>query len=184
MRLIIVSGATATGKTTIAKQVADSLGYALYSKDIIKEALFDSQTKASHGYFWYERHAKDIFFREIEKSISQDTSIIAESNFMKNDKRRLKSLLNKNVLVAEIYCSARGFIRLRRFVSRGEGTIRHKAHRDRRWYLAVFIECLLKYVGIEWPYGPVGISGKMINVDTTDFSKVNFENILEFAKKS
>jgi predicted kinase len=183
MRLIIVSGATATGKTTLAKIIADNLGYTLYTKDAIKEEIYDSQ-KENHGYFWYERKAKDAFFSSIQRDISIGKSIVIENNFMRSDKRRLKSLLNKNVQVIEIYCKARGFTRLKRFINRGEITQRHKAHSDRKWYPTVFIGSLLNYIGIQWPYGPVGISNKILNLDTTDVSKINIKKITKFLNKA
>jgi predicted kinase len=182
MRLIIVSGATATGKTTLAQKIADNLGYVLYSKDTIKERLYDSVPKTNHGYFWYEKKAKDKFFNSIEKDISKGKSLVVENNFMRNDKRRLKSLLNKEVQVAEIYCKARGFTRLRRFINRGESKQRHSAHNDRKWYATVFIGALLNYIGIEWPYGPVHVSSKVPFLDTTDISNIRIRKIADFVK--
>lgn len=183
MRLVIVSGATATGKTYIAKNIADRMKYTLYSKDAIKEELFDKHLRTKHNYFWYEKKAKSIFFDEIKNSISKDISIVVENNFMKNDKRRLSALINKEVQVVEIYCIARGFTRLKRFIKRGESELRHKAHYDRKWYPTVFIGCLLGYIGIKWPYGPLAITSKVLTLDTTDFSKVGMEQIVEFSKK-
>ena len=41
-RLVIVSGASASGKSSIARDLAQELGLALLAKDDIKEGLFDS----------------------------------------------------------------------------------------------------------------------------------------------
>jgi len=42
MKLIIINGLPGTGKTTIAKPMAEQLGFPLVSKDTIKEFLFDT----------------------------------------------------------------------------------------------------------------------------------------------
>src|SRR5438552_2792674 len=41
-RLVIVSGSSASGKSSIARDIAAKLGLALIAKDDVKEALFDS----------------------------------------------------------------------------------------------------------------------------------------------
>ena len=41
MNLVIVSGPEATGKSGIAQEVAQLLGYKYQSKDVIKEQMFD-----------------------------------------------------------------------------------------------------------------------------------------------
>lgn len=180
--MIIVSGATATGKTTLAQIIADEFGYILYSKDIIKEKLYDSQAGTNHGYFWYEKRAKNIFFNAILNDISHAKSLVVENNFMRNDKRRLKSLIGTDVQVAEVYCKARGFTRLKRFIARGESGQRHNAHNDRSWYPTVFIGALLNYIGIQWPYGPVRVTDKILYLDTTDTSRIEVEKITKFIK--
>ena len=42
MKIVIINGIPGTGKTTIAKPLADQLGFPLISKDTIKEFLFDT----------------------------------------------------------------------------------------------------------------------------------------------
>jgi predicted kinase len=41
-RLVIVSGPSASGKTSIARELAEELGLALLAKDDVKESLFDT----------------------------------------------------------------------------------------------------------------------------------------------
>jgi predicted kinase len=38
---ILVSGAPGSGKTTLARKLAEAIGFEMISKDAIKEALFD-----------------------------------------------------------------------------------------------------------------------------------------------
>lgn len=183
MKLIIISGAPATGKTTIAKQLSHAFGYSIHSKDSIKEAIYESEQGARHGFLWYEERSKKKLFHEIEKSVSRDETIIIESNFIKADRPRLQSLIKGDVRTIEVYCFTRGFTRLIRFMKRSEDGARHKVYGDRKWYLTTFIESLLNYVGSSWPYSSTGITDKLLGVDTADFSKVNFKQITEFVER-
>ncbi|NCU37689.1 hypothetical protein EOL96_01325 [Candidatus Saccharibacteria bacterium] len=61
MNLIIVSGPEATGKTYIARQISSQLGYAYQSKDVIKETIYDTYTRSTWDYGWYESEAKQEF---------------------------------------------------------------------------------------------------------------------------
>lgn len=149
MNLTIVSGPEATGKTAVGKEVARILGYKYQSKDMIKEALFDSEPHNTWDYSWYENKAKDAFFDSIGQLISKKKSAVIESNFTSHDKMRLDTLINSDILISEIYCRAQGMTSFKRFIKRNESGARHKGHHDRRWYGQVLIEDLLGYVGVE-----------------------------------
>lgn len=45
MNLIVVEGGSGTGKTTLARQLAQDLGYQVFLKDTYKEAQFDQLNK-------------------------------------------------------------------------------------------------------------------------------------------
>lgn len=184
MQVIIVSGPEATGKTSIAKSLAASLGYKYITKDSIKERLFDTSRKHSTwNYAWYENKAKKQFFSEVHELIKGRNDVVIESNFIGKDKKRLSSLLTKDVFLVEIYCTAKGMTTFKRFVSRNESGNRHSGHHDRRWYGKVLLEDLLQYVNIRWPSRPSYLTNKLLIVDTTDFSKVDIEKIIKFVKE-
>lgn len=178
MYLIIISGPPASGKTTLGSIIADNLDFEFLAKDEIKERLFNSGARTTYDYSWYEKRAKDLLFDNLRLAIAKNQSLVIEANFIKSDKKRLISCLNKSMYITEMYCSARGMTRFSRFVKRNESGMRHKAHYDRRWYTSVFLSSLLSYVGIEWPYKPLNISMRM-NIDTTHPSKINYKKLLE-----
>lgn len=182
MNLVIVSGPEATGKTVIGKEIARLLEYRYQSKDTIKETLYDSMKHNTWDYLWYEKRAKDELFKEIREFISKNQSVVIESNFISADKQRLRSCMDDKAIIAEIYCTARGLTSFRRFVSRNEKGVRHKGHHDRRWYPKIFLEDLLHYVKIQWPHKPLGFTEKILVVDSTDFSKVDYKKIADFVE--
>lgn len=183
MNLIIVSGPEASGKTAIAKHIAKNLGYVYRGKDELKEALFDKAPVNTWHFVYYEKRAKNQLFDLVDNDIKSKTSIIIESNFFKTDKRRLKHRLNDEVKVTEIFCTAKGFTSLRRFVARNESGHRHKGHHDRRWYPNVFFNCLFRIFGIDLLYKPFGFNDRLMFVDSTDFSKIDYDKIIEFIKQ-
>lgn len=184
MNLVIVSGPEATGKTAIGKEIARILNYRYQSKDTIKEALYDSLKHSTWDYSWYEKRAKNELFKEIEEFISKNQSVVIESNFISTDKRRFNNYLNDKVIITEIYCTARGMTSLRRFVSRNEKGIRHKGHHDRRWYPVILLEDLLGYISIRWPHKPLGFNQRLLIVDSTNFSQIDYEKIVSFVKQT
>ena len=63
MKIILVSGIPASGKTTIAKSIGDKLELPLHTKDQEKEKLFSSETKSTYlRWGWYEKRANDMLF--------------------------------------------------------------------------------------------------------------------------
>lgn len=182
MQLVIISGPEATGKSAIGLKLAEQTGYRYESKDEIKEALFDKAPRSTWNYSWYENKSKQQLFNRLVQLIADGTNTIVESNFMGNDKAKLKECLTHDVQVAEIYCTARGMTSFRRFVSRNESGRRHKGHHDRRWYAPVFFGCCLRSFGIQWPYGPVGLTQKLLKLDSTEFSKLDLQAITQFVQ--
>ena len=180
MHLVIISGPEATGKSEIGRKISEQLGYKYESKDRIKEALFDKRPRTTWDYSWYENEAKQQFFHKINGLISNNINAVIESNFIGTDKIKLEKCLSSEVLLTEIYCTASGMTSLRRFIGRNEGGRRHKGHHDRRWYIKVFAQDCLRYIGIQWPYKPLGLTDKFLKVDSTDFTKVNFDEISKF----
>jgi predicted kinase len=183
MNLVIVSGPEATGKTAIGQAVARLLGYRHQTKDTIKEALFDVRPRSTWHHAWYEEQAKSEFFSEIERFIDRKQSVVIESNFIAEDRQRLADCLNAGVVITEIYCTARGLTSFKRFVKRNETGNRHSGHHDRRLYGLVFFQNLFRYF-TRWPYKPLGLTKKLLVVDTTDFSRVDYKKIADFVKQT
>lgn len=80
--LIIVSGASASGKTYLAEQLRDALGYPLFAKDTFKEAMMDEtppesrEQSAAIG-----RHAWPALFTAAELVMGHLAGLILEANF-------------------------------------------------------------------------------------------------------
>jgi predicted kinase len=183
MHIIIISGPSAAGKTTVSKIITRELGYRECSKDAIKERLFKASPRSTHRFIWYENHARETFYQEIKSNLLAHKSLVIESNFTKRDRKILASLVNKNMQISEIHCTAKGFIRFKRFLQRTRSGIRHPGHHDRKWYVSMFLECLISYSPITWPYIPMNLSESLYVLDTSDFTKVDYDEVIRFIKE-
>jgi adenylate kinase family enzyme len=181
MNVVIISGPEATGKSAIGKEIGAETGFFYLSKDKAKEKLYDKESHNTWDYKWYENLAKKYFFKEIKDNLDQNNSIIIESNFIKDDIEQLADILNnRNIIMHEVFCTAKGLTSFKRFVQRNESKIRHKGHHDRRWYAKVLSQDLIRYLGFKWPYKPLGFTNKLMIVDSTNFAAIDYKKILNF----
>jgi predicted kinase len=129
--LVIVTGAPATGKTTIARSLAKEMGLPLVSKDAIKEELYDNLEDAdpsdSHrlGYA-----AIKLMFSWVRTMLEANVSMILESNFHRThstDDLEALFAISRPVLVQ---CDAPTRHAIDRYIARSEKGERHPVHDD------------------------------------------------------
>lgn len=130
-RLVVVTGAPATGKTTVARALARRLGYALICKDDVKESLADalgagdrerSRELGAAAYAVMERLAS--------RMLDEDVSVILEANFWRERSEAWLRALADGRDAAVIVCSVAPELRRERFRARGAAGIRHAVHLD------------------------------------------------------
>lgn len=184
MKLIIISGAPATGKSTIGLYIARRRNYSSISKDTLKEKLYESETTPSWHYWWYERQAKNLFFEQLSLAIAADQNLIIEANFVTPDIKRLQTYLDSKVIISEIYCPTNGLTSFKRFVTLNESGNRHHGYNDRQWYLPMLVEAMLRYFGIAWPYTPTHVASTLLRVNTTYPALFALDSILDFCTSS
>lgn len=129
----IVSGPPGAGKTHLARQLAARLALPWYSRDTIKEALFDTLG-------WSDRsRSKDlgaasvaVLFSLLSDALGAGTSCLTESNFRRTlsspDFQRLLSTTGAGAV--QIQCGTDGETLLNRFTARSLSTERHPCHCD------------------------------------------------------
>lgn len=133
--VVIVSGPSGAGKTHLARQLAARLALPWYSRDTIKEALFDTLG-------WSDRsRPKDlgaasvaVLFSLLSDALGAGTSCLTESNFRRTlsspDFQRLLSTTGAGAV--QIQCGTDGETLLNRFTARFLSTERHPGHCDDR----------------------------------------------------
>lgn len=157
--ILLISGAPASGKSTVALALAEMLGFALLSKDTVKEALFDS--------------LGDIASRQLDSpaavsSLLSRTAIdllwalaphcpaaILEANFRSKSEHERAQFAALEGRKLEIYCHCSPEEAARRFRERAAGKRDHPAHSMK----TISVEALAEY---DRPFGLCPV----IDVDT------------------
>jgi predicted kinase len=178
--LIIISGPSASGKTTIGQYLGRNLCWPFFSKDAIKETLFDllgwkdRQRSLEYGAASYA-----ILYYFVECQLKAGLSCLVESNFLPKIDRpkflRLKKTYGCNLI--SIFCNASQEVLMERFKSRVETGQRHPGHVDSNNYDLIQKENTNKRTHF------LDFGEGVIEIDTTDFDKVDFETILNQVKQ-
>jgi len=130
--IIIVSGAPASGKSTVACALAEVLGFPLFSKDIFKECLFESlgdqlaDTVGSPAELsrLLSRAAMDVLW-SVAPGCPQ---VILEANFRPKDQHECERFAAVQGRKLEVYCHCSHEEAARRFRERATSARHHPAH--------------------------------------------------------
>ena len=169
--LLLVHGLPAAGKTTLAQWLAAQLRWPAIHKDDVKEILFDTVNWKDRAWSRQLGVATiEVLWHVIEMQLAAGVSCVAECNFNPElASPRLRDILNKtNAKCIQVLCSCDGAERLQRFQSRQ----RHPGHADGE--VSDDEAAMWKAQTL----APLDVDGLLIEVDTTDLSKVDYEDVL------
>jgi predicted kinase len=174
-QLIITTGKPAAGKSTLAKWLSKELGIPVISKDHVREVLFA-------GLGWKDRNwaqllgrtSIDIMFYFAEMQLQAGCSLILDNSFEPSiSAPRFQTLQTKyDVETIQIVCDADRDTLFSRFRERTKTGNRHPGHGDED-----VLEELRVYLAKEQSL-VMDIGGSIIEVDTTDFSKIDYPALL------
>lgn len=126
-RILIVSGAPGAGKTTLAVPLALELGFPLFSKDFIKETLFDAFGSADNS-VENSRKIGGAAMELIWSLASHAPCAVLEANFRPKSAYEIKKLRSLNANIVEVYCDCGPSEAARRFKERAASEQHHAAH--------------------------------------------------------
>ncbi|MFI6030854.1 AAA family ATPase [Amycolatopsis magusensis] len=170
-----MSGPPATGKTALAHTLAARLTLPLYSRDVIKEALFDTLG-------WSDRQRSKelgaasaaVLFAQLTATLGAGASCLVESNYRRSlasaDFQQLITTTGARPL--QIQCVTDGEVLLRRFTDRAATIDRHPGHGDDH-NVDEFRADLLT-----GRYEPLDLPGPVLTVDTTDFTTLPLDHLI------
>lgn len=176
--LIVINGLPATGKTTLGRQIADRLGIPLFSKDDYKETIFDRMGYSDRE--WSKKvgsAAIGIHFAVAEACLRVGQSCIVENFFRKvtvdNFGETFTEMCAKyGFRCIQVLVKADGAEVYRRFEERSLSGRRHPGHDDANSLVA------FKPTLMQGRLEPLDLPGPLIEVDTTDFSKVDVDDLM------
>ena len=191
MYCILVTGIPAAGKSTMAKVMSEKLKLPVISKDSIKELLFDNvgfQTRAEKVKLGIA--SMEIMYYAAGQLMKAGQPFILENNFEYSSEQGMKNLLEKYQYSAlTITLTGDYKVIYQRFLERESSPDRHRGHVVNDCYpekkennpktLKAKTISYENYVrGIEQRgFHAFCVDGRQIKVDTTDFSRINMEEL-------
>lgn len=130
--LVIVSGLPASGKTTLAKRLADELKLPLLAKDDIKELLFEVFPQKDRAWSTIQGRASiSMMYAGAQALLKAGHSVMIESSFdTVMGREDVETLIQtNNCSYIEIHCSLDYHERQRRWTQRSLHN-RHPGHMD------------------------------------------------------
>jgi predicted kinase len=173
--VVIVAGPPASGKTTLARSLADSLGLPLFAKDHFKEILFDTLGWSDRA--WSRKlggASMRLLFATLEAELRAARSCIVEANFSAEyDALRFLALQAHHPFRAfQIQCVADGEILFERFKARAQSDERHPGHVEHGQYEEHRMTLL------RGRSEPLPLAGTLYELDTSDFTALDTEPLL------
>lgn len=178
--LVVVTGSPASGKTTLANNLAGKINYPLLSRDKLKEDLLNTLDIAHHQLDKpVDVHVNNAFFEAIDLLLSKGVSVIAEAAFQdKLWRPRLLSLMDK-AEIRIIICKTNVNLIKERFASRlANNPDREKFHGDR-----TLSQSEERFAALTDNYVPVSIDVPTLDVDTTENYRPDMEGIVRFIRQ-
>jgi predicted kinase len=169
---LVVSGAPATGKSTVSALLSRTLGVPVLSLDVIKEAMADSLGLGDEA--WSNAlgdAAAEVVFR-----LADDVpACIAEGWWRRERRQRAIEVFQGRL---EVFCTCAPEVAVARAGAR-IAVDRHPIHRD-----AINHQALDPLADVVAAATPLGLGGGLIEVDTTyDFEGASLiEEVLRFAR--
>ena len=152
---IVVSGAPGSGKTQLARPLAEQLRIPLLSKDVIKEALFD---ELGIGDRLWSRRMGRASMAVLYRIAATCPAAVIEAVFHRDVSIQDLKALEKPLI--ELHCHCDPELAISRFENRAEEE-RHPGHLDSRQPRNKLEELVQE--GCQ----PLGLDGPLLEVDTT-----------------
>ncbi len=190
MHCVLVGGMPASGKSHLARRLSKSLGLPLFSKDDIKERLFDAvgfrsrEEKVALGV-----GAMEILYYAADQVMAAGSPVILENNFESVSLPGLRALLERRrCQPITLLLTGDPAVIYRRFLERDQSPQRHRGHVVNTVYpeppgrrpLAAPITLEQFVAGFQARgMGDFDPGGPRIMVDVTDFETLDYEGLVE-----
>jgi predicted kinase len=175
--ILLIAGASATGKTTFSKYASSKLNLPLFCKDEIKQIVWDKEQYEKNSLHFNKINgiiAYEITYYFTEQMMKTRTSFILESNFRKQAENKLNELIKLyNYKAITVLFDTDVEILHKRFLKRDQMAERHPGLKSEGFYndINVFKNGIVedKEFGI----------GKVLKINTNDFSRVDYNMIIQ-----
>lgn len=177
--ILLIAGPAATGKTTFSKYASAELKLPLFCKDEIKQIIWsEKQYKMDSLHFQTNGiKAYEITYYFAEQMMKAQAPFILESNFRKQAENKLSELIDRYKYRAmTVLFDTDIKILHKRFLERDQKPERHPALRVEGFFND--IDFFSNHTVEDRGFG----IGNVLKVNTDDFSKVNYDMIIQKIK--
>ncbi|MDE5589066.1 MAG: ATP-binding protein [Acetatifactor sp.] len=185
--VILVTGIPASGKSMLAEKLSTDLGIPWFSKDRIKEELYDTIGFASREEkIRLGAASTEVLYYLAEQMMQCGKSFILENNFEAASRPGLVRLLERYGYRTLTLRLTGDYARIyERFVQRENSPLRHPGHVTNSQYSREEGAVPSPTVTLEQYIAAIRaremdsfcVSGQVITVDTTDFSRVDWDKL-------
>lgn len=193
MYCILVTGIPAAGKSVLAKKLSADMGLPWFSKDSIKEKLYDTLGFASREEkVRLGTASTEVLYYLAEQMMQCGKPFILENNFEASSRQGLVQLLERYGYRALTLRLTGDYARIyQRFAQRDKSSERHPGHVTNSRYFKEEGAAESQTITLEQYITGIqsremdsfSVDGPVITVDTTDFSKVDWEKLYHEIKK-
>jgi predicted kinase len=188
-RLVIVSGSSASGKSSIARDLAGELGLAFLALDDVKEGLFDSlgvpKDEAEAERLDIASHL--LIDRLGRRILESGVGLVVEGNFWRGRSELTLGPLVARSRAAIVHCQIAPEAMVKRIKKRVEGKKRrHPGHADVEPDRA-FVKLLedpAQFVAARQDVEPPNVDAPILRLDTTEDHNPDVEPIVDWVKKA
>jgi predicted kinase len=177
-RLVIVSGASASGKSSIARELAAELGLTPLAIDDVKEGLFDSMglPKDEDESERLDIAAHLLIDRLGRRALECGAGLVVEGNFWRGRAELTLGPLVARSRAAIVHCQIAPEAMVERIKKRVEGKkLRHPGHGD--------VEPDREFVAARRDLDPPNLDAPILRLDTTKDHNPDVGPIVEWVKK-
>jgi predicted kinase len=185
-RLVLVSGAPATGKTTLARRLSDALPLPLLARDAIGTIVADAfgvdfGQSSGHGRALL-RSTIALYYAILDQLLRAGVSVLTESTFHRGiSERELRPCIARARTIL-IHCQTPRDVSVGRFIERLEQGERHPATIPRDEERIALLRAGACVESWERAEDPVDIDVPTLRVDTTSGYMPDFDTIVSFVR--
>lgn len=173
--MVVITGAPATGKTTLSNQLANKFNLPKINKDEIKERLFENlQVENKEWSIQLGIASFELTYLFVEKLAQTGKMFIVEGNFDNKYASRIFDAIRikYNYKVIQLYCHVSENILYDRFIERNLSGNRHPGHIRK---LNGFEDFKNKIVNKDFK---LDIEESInIDIDTTNFNNIDYDEV-------
>jgi deoxyadenosine/deoxycytidine kinase len=174
-KIVVISGAWCTGKTHMANKLSELLGWPVFSLDFYKEKRFD---QGETGRLIEESY--DDLFDGLVGTLNKEQSCIVESDF--TDEKQVRRLIEVadqvEAKLTQVFLSAEPKVLHERFIKRLESGERHSGHGDEQYLEKAKASLESGNYSDEKKFSPLNLPGLLIEIDTSDFNRIDYNSIV------